>query len=88
MVVQLHENDLRAFNEPDYKDWLRRMESILSLVDKDLTFKVDTDREDPMKQGFIVGYRGKPYSAKLVNDFVARAPNLAGWKIIIAKCQR
>jgi hypothetical protein len=81
----LNENHLRAFNDPDHKEWIEKLEWVLRFVDDRLTFRIDTDREDPIKQGFIVGYRGKPYNAKLVADFVARAPSLAGWEILIDK---
>jgi len=85
---QLHEEDFRAYKMADYPRWLDELTERMHAVDERLTFKISHDWKDPMKRGFIVGYRGKPYDAKLVNDFLARAPDLAGFDFVSAKAQR
>ena len=82
---QLNSEHIRAFNDPDHDEWLRSIGLVLSLVDERLTYKIDTERADPMNQAFFIGYRGKPYNVKLVNDFISRAPKLAGWEFIAEK---
>ncbi len=80
-----NETKLSAYNDSDHKEWLDRLQILLHVVDKQLTFSIDWDRKDPMKNGFIVDYKGNPYDAKLVNEFIARAPSLAGWDIVKAR---
>jgi hypothetical protein len=41
-----------------------------------------------MKRDFVVGYRLKPYDAKVVSDFIAAAPELANFEISVAKPQQ
>ena len=83
--VQLNQTNLSGYNDPQYEFLLDQLRERLKEVDHRLTVKIEIQRKDPMKQGLIIGYRAKPYDIDLVNDLIFRAPNLAGFDILIEK---
>ena len=85
MGVQLNQTNLSGYNDPQYESLLDQLRKRLKEVDDRLTVKIEIAGKDAMKQVLIVGYRAKPYDTDLVNDLVLRAPNLAGFDILIAK---
>lgn len=84
---QLHEEEFRAYKSPEYERWLRELSTRLVQVDERLLVRINHQGKENMKRDFIVGYRVKPYDAKVVNDFIALAPELANFEISVAKPQ-
>jgi hypothetical protein len=77
---QLNSERLRWFEEPEHPATLKELGDRLREVDARLTFRIDRNRKDPINFGLIIGFKNKPYDAKVVDDFIARSPSLAGWE--------